>query len=125
MQEVDAPLARCEVCGTPFVEWPEGSDTDHSCPTCGTGSLSSSRMLNALARLNQISSTIPHIGSGDPSNAETTLRLIVESAVEVIPGASSVICTYDEAGDSFDPACSAWLIRRQRIYPSRPLPGRG
>jgi signal transduction histidine kinase len=111
MQDVDdgqATLtARCEVCGTSFVEWSEKSNTEEQdclCPNCGTGSLAPSRLLNALARLNQISSTISQFGSGDQSSVEATLRLIVESAVEVIPGASSVIYTYDEAGDGFDPS---------------------
>ena len=49
------------------------------------------RLLDALASLNQISATINRIGPGDQVSVEATLRLIVESAIKVVPAASAVI----------------------------------
>ena len=48
-----------------------------------------------LSRLNQIGAAIIHCESGDLSNLDDTLRLIVKSATEVVPGSSAVIYTYD------------------------------
>lgn len=62
------------------------------------------RLLNALASLNEIGSTINHIGPDDSVSIETTLRLIVESAIKVVPGTSAVIYTYDQARQVFEPA---------------------
>lgn len=60
--------------------------------------------LNALARLNEIGAAINQLGAGDaPAAAIDTLRLIVQSAVEVLPGSSAVIFTYDERTGAFDP----------------------
>lgn len=101
-----AQASRCAVCGAvnpdaPAVSTLEGSD--YLCPDCEAGGLAPSILLNALSRLNQISSTINQLSPGDSLNVEATLRLIVESAIEVVPGASSVIYTYDQSRDSFDP----------------------
>lgn len=62
------------------------------------------RLLDALASLNQISATINRIGPGDQVSVEATLRLIVESAIKVMPAASAVIYTYNQAQGAFDPA---------------------
>lgn len=62
------------------------------------------RLLEALASLNQISAAVNRIGSGDSASVEATLRLIVESATKVVPGASAVIYAYDQVRRSFDPA---------------------
>jgi signal transduction histidine kinase/putative methionine-R-sulfoxide reductase with GAF domain len=62
------------------------------------------RLLEALASLNQISATINRIGPGDQVSVEATLRLIVESAIKVMPAASAVIYTYNQARDAFNPA---------------------
>ncbi|GAB4545205.1 MAG: hypothetical protein Kow0063_39190 [Anaerolineae bacterium] len=62
------------------------------------------RLLEALASLNQISATINRLSPGDRGNVETTLRLIAESAIKVVPGASAVIYTYDQERGAFDPA---------------------
>jgi GAF domain-containing protein len=59
------------------------------------------RLLEALASLNQISGTINRIGSEDVISSEDSLRLIVESAIRVVPGSSAVIYTFDEAQDVF------------------------
>ncbi len=60
--------------------------------------------LNALARLNQIGAAINQLGTGNtPGAALDTLRLIVQSAVEVVPGSSAVIFTYNERKGAFDP----------------------
>jgi signal transduction histidine kinase/putative methionine-R-sulfoxide reductase with GAF domain len=70
------------------------------------------RLLEALASLNQIGAAINRLGlrdgAGSAQNAAmgvlATLRLIVESAIKVVPDASAVIYTYDEAQYAFDPS---------------------
>jgi GAF domain-containing protein len=62
------------------------------------------RLLETLASLNQIGSTINRIAPGDRISVEGTLHLIVESAIKVVPGASAVMYTYDQAQHAFDPA---------------------
>ena len=59
------------------------------------------RLLEALASLNQISGTINRIGSEDVISSEDSLRLIVESAIRVVPGSSAVVYTFDESRDGF------------------------
>lgn len=60
--------------------------------------------LNPLARLNEIGAAINKLGTGDAPGAPLDLlRLILESAVEAIPGSSAVIFTYDERKGGFDP----------------------
>ncbi len=63
-----------------------------------------SRLLNALASLNRIGSTINQMGSGGLADEEAALHLIVESAVQVVVGASALIYTYDRRGGNFVPA---------------------
>lgn len=60
------------------------------------------RLLEAVASLNQISSTINRIGSDDVISSEDSLRLVVESAIRVVPGSSAVIYSYDEIRGEFD-----------------------
>jgi GAF domain-containing protein/two-component sensor histidine kinase len=60
------------------------------------------RLLEALASLNQISGTINRIGSEDVISSEDSLRLIVDSAIRVVPGSSAVIYTYDESRGEFE-----------------------
>lgn len=60
--------------------------------------------LNALARLNEIGAAVNQLSTGDAPGTANILNLIVQSAVEVIPGSSAVIFTYDEQKASFDPA---------------------
>jgi GAF domain-containing protein len=60
------------------------------------------RLLEILASLNQISGTINRIGSEDVISSEDSLRLIVDSAIRVVPGSSAVIYTYDEARGEFE-----------------------
>ena len=62
------------------------------------------QLLDALASLNQIGATINRIAPGDRASVEVTLRLIVESAIKVVPNASAVIYTYDLAQHAFEPA---------------------
>jgi signal transduction histidine kinase len=77
-----------------------------------------SRLLDALASLNQIGAAVNRISPRDigslalrrPSSksrgadegVEATLCLIVESAIEVVPGTSAVIYTYDRDARAFD-----------------------
>ncbi|MGD0750828.1 MAG: GAF domain-containing sensor histidine kinase [Anaerolineales bacterium] len=60
-----------------------------------------SRLLEALASLNEIGATVNQIGLDGMVSVETTLNLIVQSAIRVVPGASTVIYTYDVAKESF------------------------
>lgn len=76
------------------------------------------RLLDALASLNQISAAINRIGPGDRDSVEATLRLIAGSAIKVVPGASAVIYTYDQAQRTFDPASRVSAGER-----SDPVPG--
>jgi GAF domain-containing protein/two-component sensor histidine kinase len=59
-------------------------------------------LLEALASLNQISSAINRIGSDEVISSASSLRLIVESAIRVVPGSSAVIYTYNEKRGSFE-----------------------
>ncbi|MBN2388128.1 MAG: GAF domain-containing protein [Anaerolineales bacterium] len=61
-----------------------------------------SRLFEALASLNQISGTINRLGPGDVVSVEATLRLIVKSAIRVVPGSSAVIYTYDAGRGLFE-----------------------
>ena len=60
------------------------------------------RLLEALASLNQISDAINRIGSGDADQNASSLQLIVESAIRVVPGSSAVIYTYDQKTGLFE-----------------------
>ena len=70
-----------------------------------------SRLLNALASLNRIGSTINRMGSGGTADEQAALQLIVESAIQVVPGASALIYTYDRFVGSFVP--------ESRVYAGR------
>jgi signal transduction histidine kinase/putative methionine-R-sulfoxide reductase with GAF domain len=61
-------------------------------------------LLEALTRLNAIGASINRINWGDAAGVEATLRLIVESAIEVVPGASAVIFAYSAPREALDPA---------------------
>lgn len=60
------------------------------------------RLLDTLASLNQISGSINRIGSEDVISSEDSLRLIVDTAIRVVPGSSAVIYTYDETRGEFE-----------------------
>ena len=62
------------------------------------------RLLDALASLNKIGAAMNHIGQDGAVSVETTLKMIVESATRVVPGASAVIYSYDNQAGVFDPA---------------------
>jgi signal transduction histidine kinase len=59
------------------------------------------RLLEALASLNEIGATVNQIGLDGIVSVETTLNLIVRSAIRVVPGASTVIYTYDVGRECF------------------------
>jgi signal transduction histidine kinase/transcriptional regulator with GAF, ATPase, and Fis domain len=63
---------------------------------------SNPQLITILSRLNQIGASINHSESGDLSNLDETLSLIVESASEVVLGSSAVIYTYDSQRRTFD-----------------------
>ncbi len=60
------------------------------------------RLLNALASLNEIGSTVNNLGSTGSFTVEVTIRLIVESAIKVISDSSAVIYSYDASQQLFD-----------------------
>lgn len=62
----------------------------------------SPRLLDALANLNRIGRTVNRLGSDREADSAATLRLIVESAVQVAPDSSAVIYAYDAAAGGFD-----------------------
>ncbi len=72
-------------------------------------------LLEALARLNDIGASINALTGDDdaPLAAHATLRLIVESAIQVVPGAAAVLYAYDRKRGAFDPVSRAsageWL----------------
>ncbi|MGQ9584380.1 MAG: GAF domain-containing protein [Anaerolineae bacterium] len=84
------------------------------------------RLLEALASLNQIGAAINRIGPGScagltsaaGSQVDSTLHLIVESAVKVVPDASAVIYTYDQTRHAFDPSSRVSAGER-----TSPVPG--
>lgn len=66
------------------------------------GGGSDPRLLAALASLNQIGATINRLAPGHPDSIASTLSLIVESAIKVLPGASAVIYAYDQEKRTFE-----------------------
>ena len=60
-----------------------------------------SRLLEALASLNEIGATVNQIGLDGTVSIETTLNLIAQSSIRVVPGASAVIYTYDVKQERF------------------------
>lgn len=78
------------------------------------------RLLESLASLNRIGRTVNRIGSDPEADSASTLRLIVESAIQVAPGASAVIYAYDLTAGGFD------LASRVTAGPlAMPMPGDG
>jgi signal transduction histidine kinase len=59
------------------------------------------RLYDALASLNEIGATVNKIGQDGMVSVETTLNLIVASAIQVVPGASAVIYSYDNVQEIF------------------------
>lgn len=62
------------------------------------------RLLSALASLNKISSAISLIKPYDSAHILETLRLVVDSAIRIVPGTSAVIYAYDLVTRHFDPS---------------------
>jgi len=60
------------------------------------------RLLRTLSSLNRIGAAINRIGSDNPLDVAAALRLIADSAVKVLGGASAVIYTYDPSRRAFD-----------------------
>lgn len=60
------------------------------------------RMLDALARLNQIGSAINSLTFGDLAAAQAVLSRIVEAAGDVVPGSLAVLFAYDETRGGFE-----------------------
>lgn len=60
-----------------------------------------SRLYDTLASLNEIGAIINKIGLNGQVSVKSTLKLIVASAVQVVPGASAVIFSYDSVQGTF------------------------
>ncbi len=82
---------------------------------------SETRWLDALTRLNQIGATINRLVAGEAVDVRTVLRLIVESAVHVLPDASAVIYAYDPTRGTFD-LSSRVAAGRQEDAPVNDVP---
>ncbi|MBK6794422.1 MAG: GAF domain-containing protein [Anaerolineales bacterium] len=82
------------------------------------------RLLEALASLNQISTAINQIGISEDQSS--SLQLIVESAIRVVPGFSASIYTYDPLTNSLDAqtrvVAYAEGYESQNINPSEDIP---
>jgi len=61
------------------------------------------RLLAVLAQLRDVGRRVNQLNLGDPAVLDATLRLIAESAVTIIPGATAILYTYDPARGSLDP----------------------
>ena len=61
-------------------------------------------LYDALASLNRIGEAISRMGADEHTRLEDILRLVVESAVQVVPDASAVIYAYDARAQRFDTA---------------------
>ncbi len=68
-----------------------------------TGSNPEAVLIEALARVNAIGVRINRISWGDSAGVAAVLRLIVENAIQMAPGASAVLYTYDWRRQAFDP----------------------
>ena len=83
-----------------------------------TTSYATISLSEVLASLNRVGEAIRRMGTDDRVRLEEILRLIVESAVQVVPDASAVIYAYDAREQRFNP--------RLRVAAGRvasPLPG--
>ncbi len=60
------------------------------------------RLIEALASLDRISYAINHTGSSDPNKQTSSLQLIVESVIGIIPDSSAMIYTYDQIAESLE-----------------------
>ncbi len=60
------------------------------------------RLLEAFAHLNQIGSAINQLDPDNLARIQTVLRMIVDSATEVVPGSSAVLYPFDEVKGIFD-----------------------
>lgn len=71
------------------------------------------RLFEALASLNTIGASINRLGSGKNVSLSDVLRLVVESAIKVVPGSAAVIYAYLESKGLFDldsrVACGDWM----------------
>ena len=75
------------------------------------------QLLTILSRLNQIGEAINCSESGNLVSLEDTLKLIVKSATEVVPGSSAVIYTYDSKRESFNIASRVASEQHDESHP--------
>ena len=60
------------------------------------------RLFEALASLNNIGASINRLGSGKNVSLGDVLRLVVDSAIKVVPGSAAVIYAYEESTQVFN-----------------------
>jgi signal transduction histidine kinase/putative methionine-R-sulfoxide reductase with GAF domain len=63
--------------------------------------MSEPRLMEAFAHLNRIGAAINQLESGDLDSIESVLQMVVNSATQVVRGASAVLYTYDEVQGVF------------------------
>lgn len=81
------------------------------------------RLLRALSSLNRIGAAVNRIGAHNATvDVATTLRLIAESAIKVVPGASAVIYICHPDRIAFDPASRVSAGERPPIQDDVPRP---
>ncbi|MBN1248586.1 MAG: GAF domain-containing protein [Anaerolineae bacterium] len=62
------------------------------------------RLVNALHSLNRIGAAINRLTPQGYASVDVTLRLIAESVIQVVPGATAVLYTYAASEQAFEPA---------------------
>ncbi|MGC8878535.1 MAG: GAF domain-containing protein [Anaerolineae bacterium] len=81
------------------------------------------RLLKALSSLNRIGAAVNRIGAHNVADdVATTLRLIAESAIKVVPGASAVIYACYPDRIAFDPASRVSAGERFPVCDDAPRP---
>ncbi|MHC1781516.1 MAG: GAF domain-containing protein [Anaerolineaceae bacterium] len=81
------------------------------------------RILQALSSLNQIGAAINLSNQSGWEDVKSTLKLIVMSAIQVVPGAGAVIYTYDVANKCFNSSSRVSAGERTEALPDdRPRP---
>lgn len=87
-----------------------------------TNPMPDTRFFDTLASLNKIGAAMNQIAPGDAVSVATTLNLIVEGATQVVPGASAVIYTYDQARGDFDYASRVSAAEGDQAAGDEPRP---
>ncbi len=87
-----------------------------------TNASSDSLLFETLASLNKIGAAMNQIAPGDARSVATTLNLVVEGAIRVVPGASAVIYTFDKGRADFDHASRVSATADEQTAGDEPRP---